>query len=332
MLTVVTGATGHIGGNLVRALLKEGRKIRCMVWREDTDLAAIDGLDVEVVCGDVRDIDSLRSAFAGAEVVYHLASRISIVGPEGGLVRAINVQGAANVAQACMDCGVRRLVHFSSIHARNINTDLDRPVDETRERSSGRSTPAYDISKGDGELEILAAVKRGLDAVIVAPTGVIGPLDYKFSRMGTVFYGLARGKLPGGVVGGFDWVDVRAVADGAIAAEKKGRTGEIYLLGGHYVPFKELASRFEKVCGRKAPRMMCPMWLARAVAPFALFISRHTSIPPLFTPESLNALRANHDIRHDKAARELGYNPRAFDDTIADIYGWFKEAGLLDKR
>jgi len=332
MLTVVTGATGHIGGNLVRALLAEGRKVRCVVWCEDKDTAALDGLDVERVYGDVRDIESLKAAFAGADVVYHLASRISIVGPEGGLVRAINVQGAANVAEACLSCGVRRLVHFSSIHARNINTDLDKPVDETRERSWGKGTPAYDISKGDGELKVLDAVSRGLDAVIVCPTGVIGPLDFKLSRMGTVFLGLARGKLPGGVVGGFDWVDARDVASAAIAAEKKGRTGELYLLGGHYVPFIELAKRFEKVCGRPAPKFMCPMWLARAVAPFALFISQHSSIPPLFTPESLNALRANHDIRHDKAARELGYNPRPFDESLVDIYNWFVEAGLVKKE
>lgn len=332
MLTVVTGATGHIGGNLVRALLAEGRKIRCLVWEKDTNTAAIDGLDVERVFGDVRDIESLKKAFEGADVVYHLASRISIVGPENGLVRAINVQGAANVAEACLYCKVRRLVHFSSIHARNINTRLDEPVDETRERSWGKGTPAYDISKGDGELKILEAVGRGLDAVIVCPTGVIGPLDFLGSRMGTVFLGLACGKLPGGVVGGFNWVDARDVAAGAMAAEKLGRTGELYLLSGHYTTFAELAGRFEKVCGKSAPKFMCPMWLARAAAPAALFISQHTSIPPLFTPESLNALRANRDIRHDKATRELGYNPRSFDETIADIFNWFKEAGLLGKE
>ncbi|HOA13878.1 MAG TPA: SDR family oxidoreductase [Myxococcota bacterium] len=329
MLTVVTGATGHIGGNLVRMLLAEGRQVRCLVWEHDDNTAALDGLDVERVCGDVRDLDSLKRAFSGADVVYHLASRISIVGPEGGLVRAINVGGAANVAEACLQCGVRRLVHFSSIHARNINTDLDRPVDETRERSSGRGTPAYDISKGDGELEILKAVGRGLDAVIVCPTGVIGPLDWKKSRMGTVFLGLATGKLPGGVHGGFDWVDARDVAAGAIAAETRGRTGELYLLGGHYTTFKELASRFEKVSGRPAPKFMCPMWLARAVAPAALLVSRITGLPALFTPESLNALRANSDIRHDKAARELGFNPRPLDEFLKDIHDWFKEVGMI---
>lgn len=124
-------------------------------------------------------------------------------------------------------------------------------------------------------------------------------------------------------------MDVRDVAAGAISAEKNGRTGELYLLGGHWVSYQDLAKRFEKVCGRPAPKFICPMWLARAVAPAALVVSRVTGLPALFTPESLNALRANRDIRHTKAENELGYKARPFDESIVDIFNWFKEAGLV---
>jgi dihydroflavonol-4-reductase len=331
LLTVVTGATGHVGGNLVRALLAEGRKVRCLVWEGDKDTAAIDGLDVERVPGDVRDQLSLQKAFEGADVVYHLASRISIVGPEGGLVRDINVNGARNVAEACLACNVRRLVHFSSVHARNINR-LGEPVDETRERSGGKGCPAYDKSKGDGELEVLAVVERGLDAVIVCPSGIIGRLDFKKSRMGCVFLSLANGTMPAGVVGGFDWVDVRDVVIGAMLAEKLGRKGELYLLTGNYVPMREVMNQFSAIAGRKPPRMDTPMWLARAVAPAALVIANVTGMPALFTPESLCALRANDQLLHSKAEKELGYKPRPFAETLEDTYKWFKEAGFLKKR
>lgn len=324
MLTTVTGATGHVGGNLVRALLAEGRKLRCLVRPED-DTRAIDGLDVEIVPGDIRDAAAVMRAFAGAEVVYHLAARISIVGPEGGLVREVNVKGVENVVESCLANGVKRLVHFSSVHARK-QEPLDQPVDETR-TFADESAPAYDQSKAEGERRILAGVERGLNAVMVNPSGVIGPLDFAPSRMGHVFLDLAHGSLPALIGGGFDWVDVRDVARGALSAESKGRTGERYLLTGHWVAVRDLAEQWATISGVPAPKMNTPMWLARASAPFALWYAKALRSEPLFTPESLVALRANKVMRHDKAERELGYAPRPFAESLQDIYAWFVEHG-----
>jgi dihydroflavonol-4-reductase len=128
MTVVVTGAAGHIGGNLVRMLLADGRKVRAML-REDE--RAVAGLDVERVRGDLFEPETLRRAFDGADVVYHLAARITIVGALGGLVERTNVEGPRNVARACRDAGVRRLVHFSSIHA-FVQPPVGEPLDETR--------------------------------------------------------------------------------------------------------------------------------------------------------------------------------------------------------
>jgi len=325
MLVAVTGAAGHLGANLVRRLLAEKHAVRAVVRRDERALA---GLDIEKVRGDVFDVDSLAASFAGVEVVFHLAALISIVGDPRGMVRKTNVLGPHNVVQACERAGVRRLVHFSSIHA-YAQAPLDRPLDETRPHAAGPRAYAYDLSKAAGEREVLAGVRAGLDAVIVNPTGVVGPCDFKPSRMGQVWLDLARRRLPGLVDGGFNWVDARDVADGALRAAEKGRTGEKYLLAGHWASVAELAALAAQNTGAAAPRLITPMWLARLAAPFAERVARWTGGEPLFTPESLGALRANRDIRCDKAARELGYAPRPLSDTVRDIYAWFREAGML---
>lgn len=323
-MVVVTGAAGHIGGNLIRALLAEGRRVRAVV-HEDT--RAIDGLDVERVHADVLDLDSLREAFDRAEVVYNLAVVISITGEQGGRVRRTNVDGVRNVAAACLDRKVKRLIHFSSIHAYSPEP-RDRPVDENRPLVP-EGAPAYDRSKALGQLQILEAVRDGLDAVIVNPTAVLGPHDYKPSRMGAVQLMLYRRKMPALVAGGFDWVDVRDVVAGAIAAEKKGRTGESYLLSGHYATFAQLAHLVQEVTGIKVPSIVVPMWLAYIGAPFVQTFSRLSGSMPLYTIEALHALRCYREVSHEKASRELDYNPRPLRDTVADTWAWWRDRGFI---
>ncbi|MCA9657687.1 MAG: SDR family oxidoreductase [Myxococcales bacterium] len=325
MKVVVTGATGHVGANLVRALLREGHEVRAMV-RDDR--VGLDGLEVEFVRGDVRDPASLRRAFAGAELVFHLAAMISISGDRKGLVPAINVHGVRNAAEAALAVGARRMVHVSSIHAFGLD-DRSAPLDERRPRALESFEPAYNLSKNAGEVELRKVIDRGLDATIVNPTGIVGPFDYRPSRMGRLFLQLYRRSLPSLVPGGFDFVDVRDVVAGILSAAERGETGENYILGGRYVPVRELASIAERITGRRPPRVSAPMWLARATAPFFELGGRVTGREPLYTRESLSALRANPDIRHDKAKAALGHRPRPFEETVRDTYAWFASHGVL---
>lgn len=328
MTVVVTGAAGHVGGNLVRALLAQGRTVRALV-REDR--RALEGLDVEIASVDVRDRAGLGVAFEGAEVVYHLAAQISIVGGMGGLVEDVNVQGVKNVVDACLECGVKRLVHVSSIHAYHQDRRYE-PIEESGQLSLSLNECAYDRSKARGQLQVLAGVERGLDAVILNPTAVIGPHDYKPSRMGKTFLEMARGNFPSLVEGGFDWVDVRDFCDAALVAEKKGRCGENYLISGTYTTVRRLHEMISEISGSKVPWFTCPQWLARCAAPFAHGFAALLRKEPLFTSESLQALRANTQISHEKAARELGYNPRPLEETLCDIYDWWVSQGLLQPR
>ena len=324
---VVTGAAGHIGANLVRTLLAQGRPVRALMH---VNKRAIEGLEVEIARGDVCDPASLRQAFDGADVVYHLAARISLSMDDWPVVEAVNVTGTRNVVEACLQCGVRRLVHFSSIHAFN-QEPLDVPIDESRPFVESRRCPPYDRSKAAGEKEVRRGIERGLDAVIVNPTAVIGPYDFEPSYFGEALLAIACRKLPALVSGGFDWVDARDVVAGAMRAEECAPTGAKYLLSGHWASIVELAALLEEIAGVGVPKLVCPLWLAHVGTPFTSVFARLVGTRPLYTGVSLRALKSNRNICHEKATRELGYNPRPFRETIADTLRWFQENGYLSR-
>jgi dihydroflavonol-4-reductase len=326
MTVVVTGAGGHLAANLIRMLLKEKRHIRAVVR---SDKRAVKGLDVETVQADVLDPHSLKMAFKGAEVVYHLAALVSITGGQSGMVARTNVEGVRNVVDACLEEGVDRMIHFSSIHAHR-QAPLAEPLDERRPYVSSHHPNAYDRSKAGGEEQILNGVERGLNAVIINPTAVIGPWDFKPSPMGRVFLDLYHGRLMGFVDGGFDWVDARDVALGAMAAEAKGRAGQKYLLSGHWKSLRELAEIARDRTGMELPSFCLPLWLAQMATPLTGMYCKITGARPLFTRESIAALRSNRYISCEKARRELGYDPRPIENTVKDIFDWLKEAGRTE--
>ena len=325
MTVVVTGASGHLGANLVRELRRRGRSVRALIPPNE---GFLEGLDIEQVHADVHDAASLRGVFSGAEVVYHLAAVISIEGDRTGIVWATNVDAVRRVAEQALACRVRRMVHCSSVQA-FVQEPLDEPLDETRAKVTSLSYPVYDRSKAAGEAEVRKVIAKGLDAVIVNPTGVIGPCDYGPSRMGRFFLGLYSRTVPALIAGGFNWVDVRDVVAGLLEAEARGRTGENYLLAGHWHSMKDLAAMAEQVVGVRPPAFTCPMWLARAVAPASMVYARMVGKEARFTTDSLHALRANRHVPHDKATRELGYQPRPTLETVHDIYQWFASAGRI---
>jgi dihydroflavonol-4-reductase len=324
MSILVTGAAGHIGANLIRALLEKGEHVRALVHH---DRRALAGLDVEIVEGDISIPASLERAFADAEVVYHAAAEISLQTGNRSFVHQVNVMGTRNVVEACLCVGVRRLVHFSSIHALNYAAHPGL-IDETCPLVDNHNSP-YSDSKADGEREVQRGIEHGLDAVIIRPTAVIGPYDFRPSHIGQVLLKLARGTLPALVEGGFDWVDVRDVADGTLRAAEQAPAGASYLLSGHWVSVPDLAATVERITGQRAPRFVCPMLLARIGAPFASALARLTGTRPLFTSVSLDALRLTNPISSAHASHDLGYQSRPFDNTIADTLAWFRDAGLL---
>lgn len=330
MLNVITGATGHLGNNLVRTLLERGEQVRAVVLPNDPAQSIV-GLPVERVEGDVRDPGSLIWAFRGAQRVYHLASLITISPGREHLLQEINVQGTRHVVEAAQRCAVQRLIYVSSIHAL-VEPPHGTVIDEGMPFDPARIPTEYGRSKAAAALQVLAGVQRGLDAVLVCPTGIVGPHDYQPSEVGRLLLKVAQRRMPAYIHGAYDFVDVRDVVQGMLAAAEKGRRGEAYILSGEMVTVAQMMAYVSEVAGVHAPRLGLPVGLARRIARLALAYARLTRTHPLFTDESVDILCSNCCISHEKAARELGYAPRPFRETVRDTILWFREAGLLAPR
>jgi dihydroflavonol-4-reductase len=324
MKIAVTGANGHVGANLCRSLLAEGHQVKALVHQ---NVNSLKDLDIEMIRGGLGDFNSLRSLCKDAEIVFHLAAMISIDGQKNKLLE-VNVEGTKNLIKVIQENGVRRLIHFSSIHALS-HFPLDEPMDETRPLVIEGPT-WYEITKSKAEKIVLDAAKNGLDAVVINPTAVVGPYDFKPSLVGTVLIRLYNRSLPALVPGGYNWVDVRDIVQGVISAMDKGRKGERYILGGNWVSVLDLATILEKVTGRDVIKFMVPTQLAKIGVPFIKTYAKITRQEPLYTYESLRTLRdVNKKISYSKATAELGYNSRDFEITVRDTMDWFKLHGNI---
>jgi dihydroflavonol-4-reductase len=323
-IVTVTGAAGHVGANLVRALLARGHQVRALVHH---DQRALEGLDINIVRGDVCNLGSLLPAFVGVEVVYHAAGHISISRDEWPRLEAVNNLGTRNVVDACLQCGVRRLVHFNSIETLLGDPSVGR-VDETCTVAGSRHLTPYARSKAAGEEAVRHGLTRGLDAVILYPSAIIGPYDYRLGFPNVGLLAIFKGDLWALVEGGFDWVDVRDVVDGSLQAAERAPSGARYILSGHWASLPDLAALAEEMGGARAPRLVFPMWLARVGAPFAVALARLNGARPLYTPAALKPLGGNHRISHECATRDLGYRPRPLRETLADTWTWFENSGF----
>lgn len=328
MLWVVTGAAGHIGANFVRLLLRHGESVRAIVHR---NAVALEHLAVSTIPADVGDSESLEAAFFGADIVVNLAARISISRHAQQIVDPVNVTGTKNVVQACVQCGVRRLVHFSSIHA-IAQPPAGQVTDETSPLVTGRRLAAYDWSKAEGERVVLEAARNGLDAVILAPTAVVGPYDFGSSYFGRVLLGLARRRMPVLVAGGFDWVDARDIAEATLRAAASERPSGKYLLSGHWHSIMEVARMASRATGLPAASLAAPMPIARVCGSLVERMCDLTGRQPLFTACAIDALAQHPRVSHERAAAELGYVSRPLEETLADTYDWFRQNGYLSGR
>jgi dihydroflavonol-4-reductase len=318
-MILVTGATGHIGNVLIRKLLRRKEKVRAMVMPHE-DRAALKGLDVEIVEGDVLDLKSLRQAMQGVERVFHLAGMISIMPGEDPFVRMVNLTGTRNVVEIAREMQVRRLIYTSSIHA--IKRVEDCTIDETVPFDPLTTISSYDRSKAEASLVVLEAVREGLDAVIVCPTGVIGPHDYRGSEMGNLFQDWMKSPVNFLINGAYDFVDVRDVADGQILASERGRKGESYILSGQKITLTEILHQIQKVLGVTKYGLALPRKLAMFAAHFAPFYSRVFGKKPRFTEYSIETVVGNSTISNAKARRELGFRPRPLTQSIRETVLW----------
>jgi len=328
---IVTGATGHIGNVLVRELLARGVGVRALVLPDD-DKRPLAGLDVETIHGDVTDPVSLKSAFAGAELVFHLAGIVTIMPGMASVLERVNVGGMRNVIAACRASGVRRLVYTSSIHA-IAEPPHGTVIDESKPFDPDRVLGDYARSKARATLLLLDEVRKGgLDAIICCPTGVIGPWDYGISNIGQLILDFASGHLKSYVSGAYDFVDVRDVARGLILAADKGQPGCHYIFSGAQVQVPELMEELARDIGYPAPSYQIPTVIARTAGILASVYYRLLRRKPVFTAYSIDVLRSNSLVSSARAREELGFTSRPWQESIRDHVEWFRTEGMLPTR
>ncbi len=321
-LSVITGATGHIGYTLLKELVSRGERVRLLI-RKDSDV--FDGIDCERAYGDVTDYTTLEAAFAGADVVYHLAGIIDVGNNNQELVWNVNVEGTKNAVAACKKCGVRRFVYASSVDAHKPlpgNKLMTEPKSFRSEELEG----VYAKSKAVASQFVLDSRTDRFEPVIVLPSACIGPNDYKVSSAGAMVRLCMKGILRVSLsFGAYNFVDVRDVAAGMIGAAEKGRAGECYFLTGEVMTADEIIGLLSELCGYKAPKIKTPYWLASLAAPAAAVYSRVTGSTPLLTPLALRIIRYNCNFSNSKAQRELGYGSMPARRSFADMIGWIEE-------
>lgn len=323
-LYIITGASGHLGSTIVRMLKGVGAAVRGLVLPSQS---AAEEENIRYFHGDVRDRASLRPLFENTEdselVVIHTAGIIDISENVSPVMYDVNVNGVKNMIALCTEYGVKRMVYVSSVHAIPEKGDRGEELHEVNRFSPDWVIGGYAKTKAEATQAVLDAVKEGLDAVVVHPSGILGPYDGSGNHLVQMVMDYITGRLPACVKGGYDFVDVRDVAYGCITAVDKGVTGECYILSNRHYEVKEVLGMAREVCGGKRLPVL-PMWMARAAAPLMGWISRLRKQRPLYTKYSLYTLSSNDNFVHRKATRELNYHPRDLYQTIRDTVIWLK--------
>jgi dihydroflavonol-4-reductase len=324
---LVTGASGFVGSAVVRALLAEGRRVRVLL-RQTSDRRNIAGLEIEERIGSLGDWPSLKAAVAGCGAVFHVAAdyRLWVRDPEA--MYAANVDGTTRLMTAALEAGVERIVYTSSVATLGLRPG-GMPADETEPSLLDDMIGPYKRSKYLAEEAVRRMVGgRGLPAVVVNPSTPIGPRDVKPTPTGRLIIEAASGRMPAFVDTGLNLVHVDDVAAGHLLAERAGRVGERYILGGENLSLARILQEIAQLCGRKAPTLRLPVAAIWPVALVAEAVGRATGREPFVTLDGLRMARKKMFFTSAKAERELGYRSRPAAAGLADAVAWFRAAGV----
>lgn len=327
---LVTGANGHLGSAVCTALRARQDEVRALVLPGE-NTGYLRSLGAEIFEGDVTKPEELEAFFRVPEdtsaVVIHAAGIVDIACKRSPLMEKVNVEGTRNVLDACRKHAVSKLVYVSSVHA-IPELPKNRVISEVQSFSPDLVEGAYAKTKAIAAQLVLDAAKEGLPAVIVHPSGIVGPYLGRANHLVQLVKNYVSGKMSACVKGGYDFVDVRDCAYGCIAAAEYGRPGECYILSNRYYTVRDILRMLREIAGGK-PVCMVPTWTAKAFAPLLAFDAKRRGRKPLYTKYSLYTLHANGNFSHNKATSQLGFCPRDIYLTLRDTVAWLLSAGEL---
>ena len=326
----VTGATGFLGKAVIRRLLTKTADIYVLVMKDDpleADLPA----GIHVRQGDVCDPASLELFLDGAapdSCVIHCAGIVSVASHPGSRIYDVNVGGTGNIVRACISHRVGKLIYVSSVHALTEKPKGEEMSAEANVFDPQKVIGDYAKSKAMATRIVLAAAKASLNANVVLPSGIIGPGDAAGGSITEMLLSFLAGKLPVAVRGGYDFVDVRDVAEGIVACAERGERGKSYILSGHYATIRDILKTVGHCTDIRKVVSYIPITLARLVAPFYELDSIRRKKKLFFTPYAVHVLRSNARFSRNTSEKDLGYAPRSLKETLFDTVKWLKEKRL----
>lgn len=324
----VTGASGFLGSAVARQALSRGFEVRALV-RASSPRRNLEGLPLQVVEGDMRDAQAMARALDGVRYLFHVAADYRLWAPDPEEIVRTNLAGTETVMRAARAAGVERIIYTSSVATLRV-AGATAPVDETAGMRPDEAIGAYKRSKVLAERAVERMVaEEGLPAVIVNPSTPIGPRDVRPTPTGRIIVEAATGKIPAFVDTGLNLAHVDDVAEGHMLALERGRIGERYILGGQDVTLQQMLHDIAGLSGRRAPTVQLPRWPLYPLAHVAEAVARVTGKEPFITLDGLAMSRYRMFFRSDKAARELGYRARPYQEALRDALDWFRQAGYL---
>ena len=325
---LVTGATGFVGSAVARLLDERGFAVRVLA-RPTSPRRNLEGLNCEVVLGDITNISAMNGALDGVRFLFHLAADYRLWAPNSSEIIRTNRKGTLTVMQAALDHGVERIVYTSSVATLRAAKGSVL-VDETASLADGEGIGSYKKSKVLAERLVERMVaEQTLPAVIVNPSTTIGQRDLRPTPTGRMVIEAACGRIPVFVDTGLNLVHVDDVAAGHLAAMEKGRIGERYILGGQNASLRELLAAIARLAGRKPPIVSVPRAPIYPLAYVAEALARITGKEPLLTVDALEMASHHMFFTSAKAELELGYTARPYPDALRDALDWFHRAGML---
>jgi dihydroflavonol-4-reductase len=327
MKVFVTGATGFIGGNLARALLRDGHQVRALI-RPESDRRNIAGLPIEPAEGDLDNQLKLAEQIRGCDAVFHVAAHYSLWVKDRDSIYRANVDGTKNMLAAARDVGVKRFVHTSSVAAIGVPSKNTLGTEET-ETTLEALVSDYKKSKYLAEQAALRAAREGLDVVIVNPSTPIGARDVKPTPTGEIILRFLQDRMPAYVHTGLNLIDVEDVAQGHILAWRKGRTGERYILGNRNLSLKEMLEMLAVITGKRAPRIALPHSIPLTAALIDEMILARLGKKPQISFYAAQMSRKAMYYDSSKAVSELGLPQTPIETAMGKAVSWFEENGYF---
>lgn len=332
---LVTDAIGQLGNAITRLLLDHGSSVRVLVPPE-TDMTALRGLPVDIVYGDVLVKDSMKPFFdienIRESIVIHTAEKRSVTEMRDPLIHRVNVQGTMNVTDICVKKRVARLVYIGSAHA-IPETGNGEEIAEIEHFNRDLVQGDYAKSKAEATQYILNKVTlNGLNAVIVHPSGIIGPYEYGESEVVQLIREYLSGDLTTVINGGYDFADVRDVAQGVLSAAERGNCGSCYILSNQYVSAADFLDGLQNITGYPPIKKIVPLWVAQRTAGINRMVYRFLKRKAPIDSYAVFTVYPNAKYSHSRADQDLSYKPRDINKSLADTLAWLKRQDKMRER